>query len=195
MDSGLLPTDACRADIRGTSRIVTVKVAAGTAPTEECNVHVFRDYCSDGNCLATERCPAESVKQVGVLDYTREDYGEEIKADDDPYLLVNMEKALEPTEPTEENPMGTPGGCPVHNGMAVVDPEDPNAGLDPSDPNYMPPDPNAPGEGQHPVTPPEEPVEPTTPVTPPAEPAEPTPGDTGGDWWNDLWNNSGFPAA
>ena len=72
-------------------------------------------------------------------DYTREDYGKNIKADDDPYLLVNMEKALEPTAPTEENPMGTLGGCPVHNGMAAVDPEDPNAGLDPSDPNYMPP--------------------------------------------------------
>lgn len=199
MDSGLKPTDACRADVRGTSRIVTVTVAAGTAPAEECNVHVFRDYCTEGKCLATESCPAASVKQVGVLDYTREDYGKNIKADDDPYLLVNMEKALEPTAPTEENPMGTPGGCPVHNGMAAVDPEDPNAGLDSSDPNYMPPDPNVPGEGQYPVTPPVEPVEPTTPVTPPAEPAEPTPGDpggdTGGDWWNDLWNNSGSPAA
>ncbi len=201
MDSGLLPTDACRADIRGTSRIMTVTVAAGTAPTEACNVHVLRDYCTEGKCLATESCPPESVTQVGVLDHVREDYGENIKADDDPYLLVNLEKALEPVAPTEENPEGTPGGCPVHNGMTVVDPEDPNMGLDPSDPNYVPPDPNAPGEGGEPATPPTEPVEPSEPTTP-TEPTEPDPndpsggfGDNGGDWWNDLWSNSGTPAA
>ena len=198
MDSGLRPTDACRADVRGTSRIMTVTVAAGTAPTEECNVHVFRDYCTEGKCLATEHCPAESVKQVAVLDHVREDYGPEITADDDPYLLVNLEKALEPTAPTEENPGGTPGGCPVHNGIPIVDPEDPNAWLDPIDPNYVPPDPDAPGQGEEPVTPPTEPTEPSEPSTP-TEPAEPNPtdpsggfGDAGGDWWNDLWNS---PAA
>ena len=198
MDSGLLPTDACQADVRGTSRIMTVTVAAGTAPTEECNVHVFRDYCTEGKCLATDHCPAESVMQVAVLDHVREDYGPEITADDDPYLLANLEKALEPTEPTEENPEGTPGGCPVHNGMTVVDPEDPNAWLDPSDPNYIPPDPDAPDHGWEPVTPPAEPTEPDVPPTP-TEPVEPEPsdpsggfGDAGGDWWNDLWNT---PAA
>ena len=195
MDSGLLPTDACRADVRGTSRIMTVTVATGTEPTEECNVHVFRDYCTEGKCLATDHCPAESVKQVAVLDHVREDYGEEITADDDPYLLVNLEKALEPTAPTEEHPEGTPGGCPVHNGIPIVDPEDPNAWLDPSNPNYFPPNPGIPGEG--PVIP-VEPTEPDVPTTP-AEPQQPEStdpsgglGDAGGDWWDTLWNT---PAA
>ena len=194
-DSGLLPTDACRADVRGTSRIMTVTVATGTEPTEECNVHVFRDYCTEGKCLATDHCPAESVKQVAVLDHVREDYGEEITADDDPYLLVNLEKALEPTAPTEEHPEGTPGGCPVHNGVPIVDPEDPNAWLDPSNPNYFPPNPGIPGEG--PVIP-VEPTEPDVPTTP-AEPQQPEStdpsgglGDAGGDWWDTLWNT---PAA
>ena len=198
MDSGLLPTDACLADVRGTSRVMTVTVVAGTEPTEECNVHVFRDYCTEGKCLATDYCPADSVEQVAVLDHVREDYGPEIAADDDPYLLVNLEKALEPSEPTEENPEGTPGGCPVHNGMTVADPEDPNAWLDPNDPNYIPPDPNAPDHGWEPVTPPVEPTEPDVPSTP-TEPTEPDSGDpsgsfgdAGGDWWNDLWNT---PAA
>ena len=195
MDSGLRPTDACRADVRGTSRIMTVTVATGTEPTEECNVHVFRDYCTEGKCLATDHCPAESVKQVAVLDHVREDYGEEITADDDPYLLVNLEKALEPTAPTEEHPEGTPGGCPVHNGVPIVDPEDPNAWLDPSNPNYFPPNPGIPGEG--PVIP-VEPTEPDVPTTP-AEPQQPEStdpsgglGDAGGDWWDTLWNT---PAA
>ena len=188
MDSGLLPTDACRADVRGTSRIMTVTVAAGTAPTEECSVHVFRDYCTEGKCLATDHCPAESVMQAAVLDHVREDYGPEITADDDPYLLVNLEKALEPTAPTEENSEGTPGGCPVHNGIPIVDPEDPNAGLDPNDPNYIPPDPNEPGHGGEPVTPPTDPAEPSEPSQP--DPIDPSGGfeDVGGDWWNDLWN-------
>ena len=190
MDSGLRPTDACRTDVRGTSRIMTVTVAAGTAPTEACNVHVFRDYCTEGKCLATESCPPESVTQVGVLDHVREDYGPEITADDDPYLVANMEKALEPTAPTEENPEGTPGGCPVHNGMTVTDPEDPNMCWDPEDPNYIPPDPNAPGEGGEPVTPPAEPAEPSEPEQP--DPTDPSGGlgDAGGDWWNDLWNTA-----
>ena len=128
LDSGLRPTDACRADVRGSARVQTVTVAAGTAPTESCTMHTLVDYCTEGKCLAGEYCPAESVKQVGMLDYVREDYGESIKADDDAYLLVNMQKVVEET------------GCPVHT-QAVVEPE-PEPGTDPStdpnDPNYDP---------------------------------------------------------
>ncbi len=56
------------------SRAVTVTVAAGTAPTESCDKHVLVDYCTEGKCLATDSCPAEHVKQVGVLDFERTDY-------------------------------------------------------------------------------------------------------------------------
>lgn len=154
LDSGLRPTDACLADVRGSARVQTVTVAAGTAPTESCTMHTLVDYCTEGKCLAGEYCPAESVKQVGVLDYVREDYGESIKADDDAYLLVNMQKAVEET------------GCPVHT-QAVVEPE-PEPGTDPStdpnDPNY---DPSG-GFG-------DENMQPEEPVT---EPEEPT-GDSG----------------
>ena len=186
MDSGLKPTDACRADVRGTSRIMTVTVATGTAPTESCNVHVFRDYCTEGKCLATEKCPADAVTQVSVLDHTREDYGPEITAKDDPYLLVNLEKALEPTAPTEEHPEGTPGGCPVHNGV-IVEPEHPDdPWLDPNDPGVVPDDPDAPGGGTE--TPPAEPATPAEPTEP--EWVDPSGGfGDEGDWWNDLWSN------
>lgn len=161
LDSGLRPTDACRADVRGNARVQTVTVAAGTAPTESCTMHTLVDYCTEGKCLAGEYCPAESVKQVGVLDYVREDYGESIKADDDAYLLVNMQKAVEET------------GCPVHT-QAVVEPE-PEPGTDPStdpnDPNY---DPSG-GFG-------DENMQPEEPVT---EPEEPTGefGDGGDTGW------------
>ncbi|MDY3984640.1 transglycosylase domain-containing protein [Dysosmobacter sp.] len=186
-DSGMLPTDACRADIRGDSHVRTVEVLAGTAPTEPCTLHKVVDYCVDGHCLATENCPAESVVQKGALDYVREDYGENIKADDDPYLIMNLEKALEPQEPTPENPSGSPGGCPAHTTAlppASTDPDDPNYDptQDPGDPNYQPPaeggQPSGGGEqggGNEPSVP-----------TEPQEPEEPTPPDTG-DWFSGFW--------
>ena len=180
LDSGLKPTEACLADSRG-SRVATVTVAAGTGPKEECGIHAFRDYCTEGQCLATEDCPAESVVQKAFLDYVRADYGPTITASDDPYLIANMEKALEPTE-------AGPGGCPVHSGMIIEDPDNPTLPEnDPSDPNYIPPSPNEGGtvgdpdggtEGQ--------PVQPTTPT----EPAEPSTDPSGGDWWNDLWGTT-----
>lgn len=186
LDSGMAPTEACAADSRG-SRVATVTVAAGTGPKESCSRHVLRDYCTEGQCLATENCPAESVTQKAFLDYERTDYGPTIKADDDPYLIVNMEKALEPTEES-------PGGCPVHHdGYVPEDPDNPDLPPenDPNDPNYIPPvpseggntgDPNGGGTG----------AEPTEP-TPPTEPSEPTDPSGGEDWWNDLWGTTGQP--
>jgi len=109
MDSGLLATDACAADLRG-SRVHTVEVAAGTEPTESCNLHVFKDYCVDGKCLAGANCPASSVKHVSFLDYTRTAY-EGISADDNPYLLSTIESI---------------GECPVHGkGAQTEEPANP----------------------------------------------------------------------
>lgn len=183
LDSGLKPTDACLADPRG-NRVATITVAAGTAPTEECNVHVLVDYCTEGGVLATENCPPESVVQKAFLNHVRADYGPTITADDDPYLLVNLEKALEPTE-------DSPGGCPVHyDGYVAEDPDDPTLPEnDPNDPNYIPPanggtteDPNG-GTGTI-VTP----VDPAIP-TEPTEPSDDS--NNGDDWWNNLWGPSG----
>lgn len=189
-DSGLLATAACRADVRG-SRAVSVEIAAGTAPTEECTLHTMVDYCSDGKCLATESCPESAVKQVAVLNHTRENYGPSVKAEDDAYLLTSMQKAigLAPTigeDGSESYPEVI--GCPVHAGLPVTDPENPDDPVtDPSDPNYNPPAPSEGNEGGNGTG--------DTPVTP-AEPGEPDPndptggfGDAGGDWWTGFWGN------
>lgn len=127
-DSGMLATDACAADVRGDSRVRSVTVLSGTAPTEECTMHVLRDYCTEGNCLASEFCPVESIVQKSFLDYTRTDYGPSIVADDNAYLLSTWE-AKEP--------------CAVHNGQTVVpeDPDNPDEEgtiLDPDNPDYDP---------------------------------------------------------
>ena len=167
-DSGLLCTDACHADARG-DRARTFWVAAGTGPTESCAIHTMRDYCTEGECLAGEFCPEESVEQRAFLDYTREDYGPSITAEDDAYLISNMEKALEES-----------GGCSVHTAETVVPPTDETdpgesltPELDPSDPNYQPP-----------IPPEEDGTESEEQTSPPS-----TEENTGssGDWWNEFW--------
>ena len=83
----------------------------------------------------------------------------------------------------------SPGGCPVHTSATTTDPDDPNAGLDPSDPNWQPPDPNDPGTSTDPGTSGEDPSgsgeEPTEP-----DPTDPTGGfgDAGEDWWSGFFS-------
>lgn len=173
-DSGLLPTDACYADPRG-SRVIDVEVAKGTEPTESCNLHIFKDYCIAGDVPATEFCPPEQVQPRAFLDYVRTDYGESIKAADDAYLLCNQDQKL---APTEANPNG---GCPIHNaGTVPVEPEFPPEEIDPDIP-YYPPEPEGelPGPGGETV--PEEAVPPTDPQPEPIDPG------TGEEFWGEFW--------
>ena len=151
-DSGLLATDACAADVRG-SRVVSVEIASGTAPTESCNLHVTRDYCTEGKCLATANCPAGSVTQKAFLNHERVDYGSGVVAEDNAYLLSVAEAAVgavPPAEGSEGESTLPAGGCPVHTTAppeitdpdAPVDPNlpvDPSVPQDPSDPNNLPP--------------------------------------------------------
>lgn len=189
LDSGLLATDACRADPRG-NRTGFFEAASGTGPSEECTVHKVVSYCTEGHCLAGETCPEAVVEQRAYLDYVREDYGPSIKAEDDAYLISSLEKI---TEISETNPIG---GCPAHNGLPPVNPEDPLNPEDPNNPNggttanpsepYVP----SPGESHEGYgTPPPEPdpkpdPEPVTPVEP-EEPGTTDPG--GGGLFEDLW--------
>ena len=185
-DSGMLVTDACRADPRQ-NRVVQFEVAVGTEPKEECTLHKMVDICTEGNCLAGEFCPAESIVQQGYLDYVREDYGAGITASDNAYLISTLEKAVAPTETS-------PGGCPVHTSATATDPDDPNAGLDPNDPNWQPPDPNDPDASTDPGGT-ENPSGGETGgggQTTQPDPNDPTGGfgDAGGDWWSGFWDNN-----
>jgi penicillin-binding protein 1A len=177
-DSGLLCSEACAADCRG-SRAVSVVIAKGTEPKETCTMHTFTNFCSAGGCLATETCPMESVVQVGILNHIREDYGPEIVAEDDLYTIGGQEKALglRPViaeDGTEVYPEVI--GCPVH---AAGGGTDLPIVVDPSDPNYVP---GLPEGGDFP---PAEPVQPNAPQAP-VEPADPSGTE---DWWNDLWSD------
>ncbi len=193
-DSGMRCTDACHADIRG-DRAVSFTIPTGLAPTEDCTLHTMANYCTEGECLAGALCPASSIVEKGVLNYEREDYGPNITSEDDPYLLVNIQKAMEES-----------GGCPYHGGGGLpYDPEnpsnyDPNDPNGPFDPNWQPPvEPANPGDttttDPGATTPePGEPQEPTEPENPPAADPGAT-GDPGdGNWFDNLWNTP-TPAA
>ncbi len=195
LDSGMQPTEACQADPRG-GRTGTFEAAAGTGPTEPCTLHKVVSYCTEGHCLAGETCPEAVVEQRAYLDYVREDYGPSITAEDDQYLISNLEKAK---EPSEENPTG---GCPVHEGVPLQDPLDP---LNPNNPNggsgvtdpgvtdpYIPPNSGESHEGYGPSPKPPTPTpEPDPPPVSPNEPEEPVTPEPdpngGGGLFAELW--------
>ena len=191
-DSGLRATDACAADIRG-SRVYDVEVAVGSEPTEECSLHVVRDYCTEGECLATENCPADSVIQAAFLDHERVNYGSGVVAEDDAYLISTMEEAigLRPTIASDGSEVYPDViGCPVHTTAQTTDPEnpteDPNNPEDPSNPDGG----SSSGEsgesgGDTGTTTPTDPTVPTEP-TEPTDPGGSTTGGTGDDWWSIL---------
>lgn len=130
MDSGLLATDACRADARG--RVQTVEVVPGTEPTESCARHVFVSYCTEGQCVAGENCPESSVESRVLLDYDREVF---LRGDGTPFDIPVGDSAyiLKNNQPEE--------GCPVHQHPA--EPVDPVEPTDPTDPT----EPDPPAEG------------------------------------------------
>ena len=64
-DSGLLATDVCTDDQRG-SRVYTEYFVKGTVPTETCSCHVRADVCAETNKLATDRYCPDVVSKVFI---------------------------------------------------------------------------------------------------------------------------------
>lgn len=65
LDSGLLATDACKADIRG-GRVETVMVYPEDKPKKSCDQHIMVDICSSGTGAATEYCKHFADVDSGV---------------------------------------------------------------------------------------------------------------------------------
>ena len=137
-DSGLLATDACTHDLRG-SRARSVTVAAEFAPKESCNMHTMVQYCEEGKHIATEFCPAETVKEVAVLDFARElvtKNGSAIKEDDT--VQASVVKAKDHEYLLQTISLGEL--CPAHQEAPILPP------VLPEDPD-LPDLPDLPGEG------------------------------------------------
>jgi penicillin-binding protein 1A len=66
-DSGLLPTELCSRDERG-SRVYTEIFALGTQPTTYCDIHTEVKICTRNGQRASYSCPeGETVMRVGIV--------------------------------------------------------------------------------------------------------------------------------
>ncbi|MBP3313564.1 MAG: transglycosylase domain-containing protein [Oscillospiraceae bacterium] len=96
VDSGLLATEACRKDSRG-SRVATAYLFQGDVPTTTCTSHVMVDVCTSSGCLANDECRLFSnVTSVGVLDLRRQYSVEGLVVSDELYSLPIPESMLKP---------------------------------------------------------------------------------------------------
>ena len=72
-DSGLLATDACRKDPRG-SREITAEVYMSDVPTQSCNVHRMVNMCGESSHVANEYCgkvPGNKLFKQSMLNIVR----------------------------------------------------------------------------------------------------------------------------
>ena len=66
MDSGMVATDACSHDPRG-SRVQQIQLYPEDVPTGTCTKHVMVDFCVSSGCAANEYCLKLAAKDSGVV--------------------------------------------------------------------------------------------------------------------------------
>ena len=69
-DSGKIATEACKNDSRG-SRIESGFFVLGTQPSEYCDRHVSVEYDVVCGGIASEDCPKENIKTIGMITVDR----------------------------------------------------------------------------------------------------------------------------
>lgn len=90
-DSGMLISDACNADPRG-SRAESGWFTSDTVPTETCNVHVLVDYDTSSGAVATDKCPSSSLKKVGLVRNENRDFLTQVIITDAQYVYRDTSK-------------------------------------------------------------------------------------------------------
>jgi len=128
-DSGLLATDACRLDPRG-SRVVTGTLLAKDVPTESCGVHVPVEICTESGNAATEYCSQYcETRTVGLLQINRAYpvMGVEIRDHQYTTPMSNENVGTGYFLPKVPQNIKTQSYCPTHTQPLVpVDPELPD---------------------------------------------------------------------
>ncbi|WP_195614902.1 transglycosylase domain-containing protein [Intestinimonas butyriciproducens] len=142
LDSGLLPTDACRHDARvgEDARLTTLTFVRGDEPTEFCDVHVDRTVCLDSPLLnasgeptgmyhlAGEFCPEESKRVVSILDIAREGAAASVTVKDNKFTTGHLDA------------LGAAAYCDVHTtAQSTEEPKETTpVEIDPYDPTTWP---------------------------------------------------------
>ena len=159
--SGLLATDLCKNDPRG-SQVYTEYFVKGTEPTTSCTCHVHVEICADTGLLAHEYCP----NRVSKIFITRDpgETGNWQKAADAPYMLTITDtctihqKAVEEPKPPAVEPSDNPGDNNTTNNNTTENNgvENNNSGNNPeNDPGDDPGGGSVNNTPENPTTPPE----------------------------------------
>lgn len=94
IDSGMLATDACKADIRG-DHTMTLRMKRSEVPKSRCDCHVMVELCGISHGLPVDGCPEDELVEVGVLKLDGLDYEvltpEFLDADKNPVIFIEDE--------------------------------------------------------------------------------------------------------
>ena len=86
LDSGKLATEACSADVRGIPRTDTARVYKEDIPKNKCDLHVFVDYCTEGQGVANQYCAlfaqaaGMTLEKKSLVKMTQEEVDDLVKA-------------------------------------------------------------------------------------------------------------------
>lgn len=83
--SGLLPTEYCSQDPRG-SQIITEYFVPGTVPSKHCETHVKAEICTNSNMLKSQYCPGNLIEQR-IFVTRNKTYDHSFSVQDDAYQL------------------------------------------------------------------------------------------------------------
>ncbi len=90
-DSGLLPCDDCKNDLRG-SRVENGYFKIGTEPKEKCNLHKKVTIDIEDGLIADFSTPSYRRRTVSLLDYVRLNLFDDIIVLDSDYFIENRRK-------------------------------------------------------------------------------------------------------
>ncbi len=136
LDSGLLATDACRNDVRG-SRVTTGTFLPGDAPTRRCDVHVTIEICDESGQRASDKC--RNTHEISLIKVDRTG---NVNMSDDAYLYKeavyadlfgNSTESAYNTYCTYHS--GSSPYDPNHQDEYPDDPEDDGSGIDNGNPD------------------------------------------------------------
>lgn len=139
--SGKLPTELSRKDPRGT--VKTEIFLRGTEPTEEDDVHVMVDICTESGKLAGPYCPITTIESrffvKRPIPYIPSEHNN-IRIRDMGYDMPTLEcdihnesSIFEPIdeEPSEEGPGNNGSEDPSSGGSTITEPKGPHHGVQP----------------------------------------------------------------
>lgn len=143
-DSGLLPSDACGHDLRG-SRVSYGWFAKSQIPTKTCDTHMLVGWDSTTARVATPYCPASAVMKVALIKVEDRNFVQNIPITDARYTCRaeagNPANVINPSDPyyLTAMPAGTYAGyspgvdapqnsyCNIHNAVYPIMDDDPDS--------------------------------------------------------------------